>query len=340
MTISGCSKGQQGQGFGGMPPMPVEVSEATVQAVVDRFEAVGTVEASEGASVVAEIDGLVTKLAFEEGGAIRRGQLIAQLDDAQLAAEVDRAEALRAQGQTTYDRVKNVVDLKAGSPQELDDAAAALKVAEANLALARARLAKTRIVAPFDGSVGARRVSVGTFVRTGDVITELANIDEIRIVFSAPERSLSGLSRDAEVVASSTVFPGAVFDGKIIAVDPVLDPQTRNARVAARVANPERQLRPGMSANVSVTLRTRPDAVTIPNEAIFASGDQSFVFVVNADSTVARAPVTLGTRMADVVEVTDGLKPGTVIVRAGHQKLFDGAKVMAVTSQPPGATSQ
>jgi membrane fusion protein (multidrug efflux system) len=141
-------------------------------------------------------------------------------------------------------------------------------------------------------------------------------------------------------VASSTALPGVVLEGTILAIDPVLDPQTRNARVAARVANPDQQFRPGMSANVSVTLRTRPSAITIPNEAVFASGDQSFVFIVRPDSTVARAAVSLGTRMADVVEVTSGLEAGTMIVRAGHQKLFDGAKIMAVTSQGPRATGQ
>jgi membrane fusion protein (multidrug efflux system) len=131
-----------------------------------------------------------------------------------------------------------------------------------------------------------------------------------------------------------------VLEGTILAIDPVLDPQTRNARIAARVVNSEQRFRPGMSANVSVTLRTRPSAITIPNEAVFASGDQSFVFVVHPDSTVARAEVILGTRTADVVEVTSGLEAGTIVVRAGHQKLFDGAKVMAVTSQAPGATGQ
>ena len=340
VSISGCSKEQQGGGFAGMPPMPVEVSEAAVQAVVDRFEAVGTVEASEGASIVAESDGLITKLPFEEGGAVRRGQLIAQIDDAQLAAEVDRAEALRVQGQTSYDRVKNVVDLKAGSPQELDDAAAALKVAEANLAVAKARLAKSRIVAPFDGVVGSRRVSVGTYVSPGEVITELASINEIRIVFSAPERSLAALSRDAALVASSTALPGVTLEGSVLAIDPVLDPQTRNARVVARVVNRDQKFLPGMSANVSVTLRTRPSAITIPNEAVFASGDQSFVFVVRPDSSVVRTAVSLGTRTSDVVEVTSGLEAGTMVVRAGHQKLFDGAKVLAVTSQAPGTTGQ
>lgn len=332
-SVSGCSKqGGSGGGFS-MPPMPVEVARAKVQKVADKFEAVGTIEAIEAITVVSEIDAAVVGLPFEEGSFIKRGELIAHLDDSQLSAEVARAEALHAQSHVSYDRVKAVVDQKAGTPQDLDDAAAGLKVADANLALAKARFAKTRIVAPFDGMVGARRVSVGTFLRAGQAITELANIDEIRVNFSAPERFLSQLTRGAEVAVSTTAFPGSEGKGKIIAIEPMLDPGTRSARVVARVSNPGRKFRPGMSANVSAVLSERPNAITIPNEAVFASGNQSFVFVVKPDSTAARVPITLGTRLPDVVEVVQGLGAGTQVVRAGHQKLFDGARVMPIVAQ-------
>lgn len=305
----------------------------TVQTVADKFEAVGTIEAIEAITVVSEIDATVVGLPFKEGLEIKRGGLIAQLDDSQLAAEVERAEALLAQSQASYDRVKTIVEQKAGAPQDLDDAAAALKVAKANLALAKARFAKTRIVAPFTGIIGARRVSVGTFLRVGQAITDLANIDAIRVNFSAPERFLSQLSDGGEVTVSTTAYPGYELKGKIIVIEPVVEAATRSARIVARVENPGRKFRPGMSANVSAVLSERPNAITIPNEAIFASGNQSFVFVVKADSTVARVALTLGTRLANVVEVTEGLEPGMKVVRAGHQKLYDGAKVMPINSQ-------
>ena len=316
-----------------MPPMPVEVAPVTVQKVEDKFEAVGTIEAVDAITVVSEIDGAVISLPFREGEAIERGGLIAKLDDSQLAAELSRAEALRAQSQSSYERVKAVVEAKAGAPQDLDDAAAALKVAEANLALARARFAKTRIVAPFDGIIGSRRVSIGTFLRAGQVITDLANIDKIRVNFSAPERFVSVLKPGAEVQVSTTAFPGYESKGEIVVVEPVLEAGTRSARVVAQVANPGRKFRPGMSANISAVLSERPKAITIPNEAIFGSGDQSFVFVVKSDSTVSRVPLKLGTRLASVVEVLDGLQPGMTVVCAGHQKLFEGARVMPVAVQ-------
>lgn len=327
----GCG-GKGGGGKFAFPPMPVEVSPVSVQVVEDKFEGVGTIEALEAIIAVSEIDGAVKSLPFQEGGFIRRGELIAQLDDSQLAAELARAEALRAQSKATYDRVKSVVDQGAGAPQDLDDASAALKVADANLELAKARFSKTRIVAPFDGIIGARKVSVGTFLRTGQPITELANIDEIRVTFSAPERFVSRLQSGADVAVSTTAFSSFELKGRIIVIEPVIDLITRSARVVARVQNSGRRFRPGMSANVSAVLSERPNAMTIPNEAVFGSGNQSFVFVVKPDSTVTRVPVTLGTRMSDVVEVLDGLKPGMTIVRAGHQKLFEGSKVMPISS--------
>jgi membrane fusion protein (multidrug efflux system) len=330
MLIAGCSGEDGGGGRFSMPPMPVEVAPVSVGTVVDKFEAVGTIEAIEAITVVSEIDGAVVDLPFTEGAYINKGDLIALLDDAQLAAEVARSEALRQVAQASYDRVKAVVDQKAGTPQDLDDAAASLKVADANLALSKARFAKTRITAPFSGQIGARRVSVGTFLRGGEIITELANIDQIRVIFSSPERYLGTLNRDAEVTVSATPFPGLELKGKIIVVEPILDAATRSARVVARVPNQGRKFRPGMSANISAVLSKRENAITIPNEAVFAAGDQVFVYAMKADSTATKVGLTLGTRMSDRVEVLSGLEPGMTIVRAGHQKLFDGARVMPV----------
>jgi membrane fusion protein (multidrug efflux system) len=330
LLLSHCSKQVEAKNGFSLPPMPVEIARANVQKVTDRLEAVGTIEADESITVVSEIDGAVEGLPFREGGLITRGAIIAQLDDDQLAAELARAEALHAQSHVVYDRVKAVVDQKAGAPQDLDDAAAGLKVADANLSLARARFAKTRVLAPFDGMIGSRKVSVGTFLRAGQAITELANIDDIRVNFSAPERFLSHLSRGAEVTISTTAYPGNTLEGKIIVIEPVLDPTTRSARVVARVSNPGRRFRPGMSANIAAVLSERDSAITIPSQAVFANGNQSFVFMVKSDSTVELVPLKLGTRLADVVEVLEGLTPGMTVVQAGHQKLVEGAKVISI----------
>jgi membrane fusion protein (multidrug efflux system) len=316
--------------------MPVEAAPIARGSIADKFEGVGTVEAGEAITVVSEIDGLVERMPFREGDPVAKGALLAQLDDQQLRAENSRAEALRDQAQVTYDRVKSVVDQSAGSPQDLDDAAAALKVANANLALAKSRLDKTRITAPWAGLVGSRRVSPGAFLRAGEAITDLAAVREVKVTFSAPERYLSVLKRGAAVTVSTPAFAGETLEGKIDVVEPVLDASLRSARVIARVANPGMKLRPGMSANISAILSERADAITIPSEAVFVEGGQAFVYAIGADSTVSRVAVTLGTRTAQSVEVTSGLEPGGSVVRAGHQKLFPGAKVMPMTPAPNG----
>ncbi|MEK7347772.1 MAG: efflux RND transporter periplasmic adaptor subunit [Candidatus Eisenbacteria bacterium] len=336
LVAGGCKGGPKG-GFS-MPPMPVETAVVAPRSVADRFDAVGTIEAGEAITVVSEIDASVESLPFREGQPIEQGALIAQLDDETASAELKRAEALRDQSQVTFDRVKSLFDQKAAAPQDLDDAEAARKVAEADVQLARERLRKTRITAPFAGLVGAKRVSPGAYLRAGDAITELASLREIKVVFSAPERYFGTLQRGRQVTVSTTAYPNYELHGRIDVVSPVLDPATRAARIIARVANPGGKFRPGMSASVSVLLSERAQALVVPSEAVFSEGGQSFVYVVKADSTVERAALTLGTRQADVVEVVRGITSGARIVTAGHQKLFPGAKVIPaeVGAAPPG----
>lgn len=334
LLVAGCSGGADApRGGFTPPPTPVETAPVVVRTVSDVFESVGTIEAGESVEVVSEIDAALLRLPFQEGGAVARGQVVALLDDVQPRAELTRAQAVRDQAQASYDRIKRVVDLGAGAPQDLDDAAAALKVAEADVLVAEARLAKTRIRAPFAGMIGARRVSPGAFLRAGQAVTDLTGVEEVRVTFSMPERFLGRLTAGAPVLVSTPAYPDVRLTGTIAFVEPALNPETRSAQVVALVRNPERLFRPGMSANVSAVLAERPTALTIPNESVFVSESQTYVFRVDPDSTVARVPVALGTRMVDVVEIAAGLDSADVVVRAGHHKLFEGAKVFPVQSR-------
>ncbi len=319
-----------------MPPLPVETAAATAGTLIDRFTVVGTLAASEAITVVSEIDAAVVALPFREGQPIAAGALIAQLDDAELRAQAARAAALRDQRQASHVRIAAVVAAGAGSAQDLDDAAAALKVAEAELALAETRLAKARITAPFAGVLGARRVSPGAYLRAGTAITELSRYDELRVNFSAPERLLGQLARGAAVAVTTIAYPDSALTGTVDIIEPELDAATRSARVIARLANPDRLLRPGMSAAVSVVLDSREDALTLPSEAVFIQGGQMMVYVIGADSTISPRPVTLGLRQAETVEILSGLAAGEQVVRAGHQKVFPGAKVLPIAAGAPG----
>jgi membrane fusion protein (multidrug efflux system) len=336
-TAAGCGGGESPGGGGGggfqFPPTAVEVAPVQRGSVSETFETVGTVEAREAVTIVSEIDGIVVALPFREGESVQSGAVIARLDDAEVAATLARAEAVRDQRQASYDRVARVVEQRAGAPQDLDDARAALQVAEADAALARARLAKTRITAPFSGIVGRRAISPGAFVRAGQAITELVQLDELDILFAVPERYAGQLRRDAAVDVTSTAYPGYVLTGRVDVIDPNVDATTRNVQVLARVSNPDRRFLPGMSAGVRAVLSSRDSALTIPSEAVFAEGEQFLAYVVQPDSTVTRATLKLGTRLSGSVEVLEGLSAGDVVIRAGHQKLFPGAKVIAVNSR-------
>ncbi len=335
---AGGPPGGGGPGGGGeAPPMPVETATVEATGMDDEFTVVGNLDAEYEIDVVTEIAARVVALPFAEGRTVERGDLLARLDDAQIRAELQRAEALVQQRRTNYERVRTVVSEQAGAPQDLDDAAAALAVAEADLALVRARLDKTRITAPFDGVVGARQVSPGAYLRPGDTITELAQIDSLRVTFAVPELYLGRLRRGSPVRVRTSPFPDLVVTGSVDVIAPVLERTSRSTEVVARVGNPERKLRPGMSAEVTVTLEQRPGALTIPAESVFFQGQQAFVYTIGDDDTVSMTPIELGTRSAARVEVVSGLEAGQAVVRAGHQKLFPGARVMPVGGGEAGA---
>ncbi|MBK6765697.1 MAG: efflux RND transporter periplasmic adaptor subunit [bacterium] len=254
-SFAGCMGGGWGGGFS-MPPTPVETTTAKVQAVEDRFETIGSIEADEAVTVVAEMGGTITRIPYGEGGSVGKGELLAQIDDREFKAALDRAIALRDQAQTSFDRVKTIVEQNAGSQQAFDDAQAALRVAEANVAFAKAQHDKTRITAPFAGTVGARKVSPGEFVQPGTPITELARLEQLRVAFSVPERYLADLYINAPVRIMTTAFPDMEIMGAVMVVEPQVDMRTRNVGIVARIDNAEGKLRPGMSANIAVTLRS------------------------------------------------------------------------------------
>lgn len=313
-----------------MPPLPVEVAEVQPQRVRQQFRALGSIEADESIEVTSEQSGVVKSLPFTEGTWVGEGALLARLDDREAKAAAQRTEAQREQAESSARRSETLAEQQVISQSELDDIRSALKVAQANDSEAQTRLAKTRIRAPWGGLVGRRRVSPGAYVRPGDVITEVARVTDVKVRFSAPERYATELRVGVPVEIETPAFPGEIFGGRLSVVDPMVDPQSRTVQLVARVKNPGRKLKPGMSANVAVTLAERPDALVVPDEAIFAEGTQNLVYVVNPDSTVARTPITLGLRDSSRVEVAHGLVAGQRVVTAGHQKIFPGAKVMPI----------
>lgn len=328
LSLAACSGQQQG-GFA-WPPTPVEMATVAKETVVDQFEAVGTIEAINSVTIVSEINALVMELPFPEGSSVGKGAVIARLDDSQIAAELRRAEATRNQKQAAYDRAKGLKQTGAITSEEYDDALANLEVAKADVAITEARLAKTRIVAPFSGMIGARKVSPGAFLNIGRPITDLAQLSELKVTFAAPERFFPRLQKGAKVSVTTPAYPDYQLTGVIKVIEPMVDQATRSARIIAHVSNPDNRFRPGMSANVAAVLDERPGSIVIPSEAVFAEGAATLVYVIQPDSSVMPSPVQLGSRLRSRVEILSGLTEGQQIVQTGQQKLFPGAKVIPI----------
>jgi len=330
VPLTACKAGGPKGGAFTMPPVPVEVSDVTPRLVREQFRALGSIDADESVQIVSEVNGLVRALPFREGSPIAAGTLIAQIDDRTVRAEANRAAAQEYLAQTNAQRAERLFKEDLIAQSQLDDARTALQVAEANAAAAKVAVDKMHVRAPFAGMIGRRRISPGAYVRAGDVITELARTHVMKVRFAAPERELEHLRPGHVVEVTTPAVPGRTFAGQISVVDPIIDPETRTVQVVARVANPLRLLQAGMSGNVAVTLAEHPQALTVPDEAVFPEGAQFFVFVVGPDSTVQRTAIGLGIRDSSRVEVVQGLTAGARVVRTGHQKLFPGAKVMPI----------
>jgi len=336
-SLASCAGGKKGAGGFQMPPVPVEVSDVRAQTVRDQFRAVGTLEAENDVTIVSENAGMVRSLTFREGQPVRKGALLAQLDDRELRADAQRTEAQHHLDAANYERARKLAEQQAISQRELDDAHAALQVSEASASLARVRLDKSTIRAPFDGMIGRRLTSVGAWLKAGDPIAQVAKLNPLRVAFAAPERMLGELRPGRTVTLRTPAWPDRAFDARLTVVDPNVDPRTRTVQLLASVPNPGQLLRPGLSADVSVTLAERPKSITIPDEAVFAEGNGSYVFIVKPDSSVAKVAVSLGSRDSARVEVLHGLESGQTVVRTGHQKLFDGMMGGGGPGGPGGA---
>jgi membrane fusion protein (multidrug efflux system) len=201
----------------------------------------------------------------------------------------------------------------------------------------KARLRKTKIRAPFSGTVGARQVSPGDFVESGDIIANFEAINPLKLNFEVPERYVPRLDLDLTVDLKVVAYPDRQFRGVVYFIDPRVSRANRSVKVKATVPNPDGLLRPGMFANVALLVEEKLSAITIPEQALIPQGDKRFVFRVKPDSTVDLVPVTTGIRSAGTVEITSGILKGDTVVVAGHQKLGPGSKVVPFGQPPPGA---
>lgn len=321
-------------GPGGAMPVEAEVVKA------DRLEqeiiAVGSLRSNESVILSSEIAGRIAGIHFREGQPVAKGTLLFELDDSIYRAELEQARAGLALSQRNHERAVELFERKLIATRERDEAAAKLDVDRATVALAEARLAKTRIRAPFEGVVGLRPVSPGDYITAGQPLAPLEQISVLKADFRLSEAALSVIKVGQTLNLQVDSSPGQVFPGRVYAIDPRLAEDTRSIGVRARVANDKLQLRPGLFARVRLVVAERDNAVMVPEQSIVPMGEKLFVYVIE-DGKAAIRPVQLGLRQAGRVEVTSGVQAGDVVITAGVQKIGPGAPVNPINLAPPPA---
>lgn len=308
------------------PPPTVEVSPVETGTVVRTVEAVGTLRANESVTVRPEIAGRVTTIDFEEGQPVREGQLLISLDDSVYAAEVREKEADLKLADIEHARAAQLVTAQAAPVEVKDRALAELQAAEAAVDLAKARLDKTRIKAPFSGTVGLRHVSVGDFVNVGQDLVSLVEIDPLKVDFRVGEIHLSALAPGQTIDVRVDAFPEQQFEGEVFAIEPLVDVNGRAVVIRARLPNEHGRLRPGLFSRVSLIIDSAATALLVPEDAIVPRGDQHFVYRL-VDGTALLTEVVLGKRQSRRVQIVEGVGPGDVVITAGQMKLRDGVAV-------------
>ena len=306
---------------------PAFVSLAAVRSerISQKLEALGNARANESVDVTSKSSNIVTAVRFRDGEKVNRGQVLVQLDDAQARADVAAADAALTESQAQFNRSRELLNTQALSKSQFDQLEATLKANRARLAAANARLEDTVIRAPFSGHVGLRRVSVGSLINPGTVITTLDDTSVIKLDFAVPENFLASLRRGLAVRATAPAFPGRNFTGTVSSIDSRVDVSTRAVIVRALLSNEDGALKPGMFLNVSLANDDR-EALVIPEEALTPEAERQYVFVVDGNKA-QRREVQIGMRRPGFVEVVSGVNAGEKVVIEGTQKVRDGGAV-------------
>ncbi len=333
------------QGPGGPPggfAMPVEAAPVRVDVAQRQIQAIGTLRSNESVIIRPEVPGRIVAINFQEGQRVRKGQVLVQLDASLERAELVQAEAMAQLARANHARADELQKSGAGTQRALDEAQAAIRSGAANVDLKRVRLEKFTLVAPFDGVVGLRKVSIGDVVPAGADFVNLEQVDPLKVDFRVPELHLSAVKVGQHVAISVDAYPGRSFAGEVFAIDPALDAAGRSIVIRARIANTDDALRPGLFARVTLTLAERPQALFVPEQALVPQGDKHFIFRLvdggeGKPKVVELVPVKLGERRAGEVEILAGLVQGDQVVTAGLLKVRPGMPVQVIPSGPPAA---
>jgi len=310
-------------------PTAVDATVLRPGSVAEQIRTTGTLRADESVELAAEVSGKITAIQFEEGARVQEGDLLLQINDAELQAERKRLEHELQLASDRAERQKRLLAEGGVSQEEYDATVNEVEVLKAELERVEAQIDKTEVRAPFSGVLGLRYVSEGAYISPETQITTLKRLNPIKIDFSVSEQYTARIS-SGQPISFSVRGVEQTLTGEVYATNVQVDSDTRTLQVRARADNPGGLLRPGMFADVTVSLGTIEDAVVVPSFAVTPTLDGQRIFVVE-DGTAQPRNVVLGARTDSTVQVTDGLSLRDTVITSGIQQLRAGLPVRIET---------
>jgi len=317
------------------PPTAVTTVVAQRETWPSTLGVIGTAAAIQGVTVSADLPGTVDKIHFESGQWVHEGDVLVELDTRQERAQLASLEAQRDLASTNYGRAQQLVTAGVIARSEYDNALAQQKATEAQVGDIRAAIARKTIRAPFSGVLGIRQVSLGQYLAAGQAIVSLQSLNPIYVNFGVPQQDTPRVVPGHVLRVTNSDLPGVAFSGRIIALDSVINEQTRNIQVQAILTNKGDKLRPGMFVQVELPLGASREVMPLPASAINYAPYGDSVFIV-ADMKDAKGRPYRGVRQqvvkvegsrGDQVAVTSGINPGDEVVSSGVFRLRNGAPV-------------
>lgn len=317
--------GEAQGGTNGTPPLPVQAVVLKPEKLDNKLVVTGTVLANESLELRSEISGKITRIAFQEGSKVNKGDVLIQINDEEIVAQLEKQKHNQKLNEDNEFRQRKLLEKDAISQEEYDNALNRLNTTVSDVRLLEAQLSKTRITAPFAGTIGLRYVSEGAYLSPNTAIATLYNNTPAKIEFAIPSRYSASVAAGKEIhfkIEGDTLR----YDGKVYAVEPRIDQDTRTLKLRAMADNRNGRLLPGQFVELELILATFNNALLIPTEAVVPEQAGKKVFVLEK-GIVKEAKVETGIRTNTDLEVTSGLRPGDTVLTTGILQLKEGLKV-------------
>jgi membrane fusion protein (multidrug efflux system) len=308
-----------------MPTVVVQIAPVQTKLLQSNIKAIGTINAA-SVEVTPETAGHIASIAFNDGAVVKQGDTLIQLDDSILKAKLASMAAQYQFSLQSYSRLKKLASKGIVAQQALDEASADMKEKKAALDEASVTDAKMKLVAPFDGMVGQRKVNVGDYINPGQGVVTLTDTEHLRVEYNLPEKYLSAVQIGQTVKITTAAYPGKTFTGTITYISPTINPENRTIAVYAALAENHDRLASGLFVDVTQTLSQAKQALVVPARSLVPvlNGNQVYKVV---DGKAVSVDVQIGTRTENTVEITHGLQAGDHVVTDGQIKLHNGQPI-------------